>query len=244
MIIALMIGRAGSRGFPGKNTYKILGKPMCEYPLIAAKKSKFIKKIYTATDCKKIANISKKYKAELIERPKRLNTNAALGDHVFEYGYFEIKKRLMKEKSTIDLVVLLFANAPTINHGLIDKGISILKKNKKIDSAVSTSIYNMWSPLRARKLSKDGCLKPFVPFTTFGNPKTLNCDRDSQGNVFFADMSVSVVRPKCLERLKTGLLPQKWMGKRIAPILSEGGCDIDYKWQVPSAEFWLKKNGF
>ena len=62
MIIALMIGRAGSRGFPGKNTYKILGKPMCEYPLIAAKKSKFIKKIYTATDCKKIANISKKYK--------------------------------------------------------------------------------------------------------------------------------------------------------------------------------------
>ena len=45
---------------------------------------------------------------------------------------------------------------------------------------------------------------PFVPFKTFGNPKTLNCDRDSQGDVYYADMSVSVVRPKCLENLKSG----------------------------------------
>ena len=53
-----------------------------------------------------------------------------------------------------------------------------------------------------------------LSFETFGNPKTLNCDRDSQGNVYFADMSVSVVRSKCLENLKEGLLPQKWMGKK------------------------------
>ena len=59
----------------------------------------------------------------------------------------------------------------------------------------------MWSPLRAGKVVKDGSLKPFVPFKTFGNPKTLNCDRDSQGDVFFADMSVSVIRPKCLENM-------------------------------------------
>ena len=244
MIVALMIGRAGSRGFPGKNTFKILKRPMCEYPLIAAKKSKFVNKIYVATDCNKIIKISKKYNAEFIERPHKLNTNSALGDHVFEYGYFEIKKKLKKENKNIDFIVLLFANSPTINFKLINKGINILKKNKKFDSAVSTSIYNMWSPLRARKLNKKGYLDPFVPFETFGNPKTMNCDRDSQGNVFYADMSVSVVRPKCLEKLKSGLLPQKWMGKKIAPIFSEGGCDIDYKWQVPGAEFWLKKNGY
>ena len=78
------------------------------------------------------------------------------------------------------MVVLLFANVATISSNLIDKGIKILKKIKRSDSAVSTSIYNMWSPLRARKLKKNGSLKPFVPFETFGNPKTLNCDRDSQ----------------------------------------------------------------
>ena len=102
----------------------------------------------------------------------------------------------------------------------------------------------MWSPLRARRLDKDGTLKPFVPFKTFGNPKTLNCDRDSQGNVYFADMAVSVVRPKCLENLKSGLLPQKWMGNKIAPIPSWGGCDVDYNWQIPTVEYWLRKNKF
>jgi len=240
MITAIMIGRKGSRGFPGKNTYKILGRPLCEYPLIAAKKSKFIDKIYVATDCDKIKKISSKYNVEFINRPKKLNTNKALGDHVFEYSYEQVKKKNIKK---IELVVLLFANAPTINFKLIDQGITLLKKNKYFDSAVSTSVYNMWSPLRARKLASDGSLKPFVDFEYFGNPKTLNCDRDSQGNVYFADMSLSIVRPKCLENLKDGLLPQKWMGKKIMPIKSWGGCDVDYKWQIPGVEYWLISNG-
>jgi hypothetical protein len=101
----------------------------------------------------------------------------------------------------------------------------------------------MWSPLRARKLDKDGALQPFVPFETFGDPATLNCDRDSQGDVYFADMGVSVVRPHCLERLEEGLLPQKWMGRRIAPIESWGGCDVDYEWQIPFVEHWLLAHG-
>ena len=241
MITAIMIGRKGSRGFPGKNTYKVLGRALCEYPLIAAKKSKFIDKIYVATDCDKIKKISSKYNVEFIDRPKKLNTNKALGDHVFEYSYEQVKKKNTKK---IELVVLLFANAPTINFKLIDQGITLLKKKKSFDSAVSTSVYNMWSPLRARKLASDGSLKPFVNFEYFGNPKTLNCDRDSQGNVYFADMSLSVVRPKCLENLKDGLLPQRWMGKKIMPIRSWGGCDVDYKWQIPGVEHWLITNGF
>ena len=236
-----MIGRKGSRGFPGKNTYKVLGRALCEYPLIAAKKSKFIDKIYVATDCNKIKKISSKYNVEFIDRPKKLNTNKALGDHVFEYSYEQVKKKNTKK---IELVVLLFANAPTINFKLIDQGITLLKKKKSFDSAVSTSVYNMWSPLRARKLASDGSLKPFVNFEYFGNPKTLNCDRDSQGNVYFADMSLSIVRPKCLENLKDGLLPQRWMGKKIMPIRSWGGCDVDYKWQIPGVEHWLITNGF
>ena len=240
MIIALMIGRKGSRGFKGKNTFKVLNKPMCEYPLIAAKKSKSINKIFVATDCPKIKKISKKYNVSFIERPKYLNNSKALGDHVFEFSYFKIKKMLKNKK--IKIVVLLFANAPTITGKMIDKGIEILKKDKACDSAVSTSVYNMWSPLRARKQDKNGYVKPFVPFKTFGNPKTLNCDRDSQGNVYFADMSVSVVRSKCLENLNKGLLPQKWMGKKIRPIYSSAGCDVDYEWQVPSVEYWIKKN--
>ena len=44
--------------------------------------------------------------------------------------------------------------------------------------------------------------------------------------------------------MEKGLLPQKWMGRKIAPIHSEGGCDVDYEWQLPMVEYWLKKHGY
>ena len=228
MICALIIGRAGSRGFPNKNIALVLGKKLCEYPILAAKNCKNIDQIYISTDCPQITKIGMKHKVNIIDRPKDLATNEALGENVFRHGYLHIKELLEKQNRKIEIIVLLFANAPTVSPQMIEEGIKILRSDKNTDSAVSTSVYNMWSPLRAMRMDNKGLLKPFVPFETFGDPKTLNCDRDSQGEVHFADMSVSVVRPKCLENLSNGLLPQKWMGQNIKAIKSWGGCDVDY----------------
>jgi hypothetical protein len=137
-------------------------------------------------------------------------------------------------------MVLLFCNAPTVNAAKLQEGINVLRQNQTIDSAVTVSKYNMWSPLRARKIGSDGLLHPFVPFETFGDPRTLNCDRDSQGDVWFADMSASIVRPSCLDNLESGLLPQKWMGQKIHPLKQWGGLDVDFEWQMPQAEYWIK----
>jgi len=243
MICALMIGRAGSVGFPGKNVYPVLGRPLAAYPLMAAQASRYVDRLYVSTDSPEIMEIGRQYGAELIDRPSELATKAALGEDVFAHGYFEIKKRLAAEGQEVELMVLLFANGATVSGELIDEGIEALRKDVTLDSAVTTSVYNMWSPLRARRLGEDGCLHPFVSFETFGDPATLNCDRDSQGDVYFADMGLSIVRPHCLENLKDGLLPQKWMGKRIYPIKSWGGCDVDYEWQLPAVEYWLRKHG-
>jgi hypothetical protein len=244
VIAALMIGRAGSTGFPNKNFYPILGRPLAAYPLMAARASKKVGRLYVSTDSPEIMAIGRDQGAELIERPTQLATKAALGEHVFVHGYQEIKRRLAAEGKQLELVVLLFANGATVTGDQIDAGIAALRADPSLDSAVTVSEYNMWSPLRARKVGADGCLQPFVPFETFGDPKTLNCDRDSQGSVYFADMGLSVVRPHCLDNLDDGMLPQKWMGQRIHPIVSWGGCDIDYEWQVPMVEYWLRKHGF
>ena len=243
LVCALMIGRKGSVGFPGKNVHPILGRPLAAYPLMAAQGSRYVDRVFVSTDSPEIMEIARGYGVELVERPAELATKQALGEDVFAHGYQEIKNRLASRELAVELMVLLFANAATITSQLIDQGVEALRNDSSLDSAVTTSVYNMWSPVRARKLDQDGCLKPFVPFETFGDPRTLNCDRDSQGDVHFADMSVSVVRPKCLERLKEGVLPQKWMGQRIAAIPSWGGCDVDYEWQVPMVEFWLRQHG-
>jgi len=244
LICALMIGRAGSTGFPGKNIRPVLGRPLAAYPLMAARASRYVHRLYVSTDSPEIMEIARGHDAELIERPAELATKTALGEDVFAHGYREIARRLaIDDGKRVELMVLLFANAATVTGRHIDEGIEALRRDPKLDSAVTTSVYNMWSPLRARKLGPDGCLHPFVPFETFGDPKTLNCDRDSQGDVYFADMGLSVVRPHCLDHLEDGLLPQKWMGQRIHPIQSWGGCDVDYEWQMPLVEFWLRQHG-
>jgi hypothetical protein len=243
-IAALLLGRGGSTGFPGKNLYPVLGRPLMAYPLIAAQDSRYVSRIFVSTDAEEIMAVGRRYGAETIVRPPELCTPTALGEDAFAHGYRSIRDGLAAENQTLELLVLLFANAATITAELIDQGIETLRADPALDSAVTVSRYNMWSPLRARRLGPDGCLHPFVPFETFGDPKTLNCDRDSQGDVLFADMSVSIVRPHCLEHLENGLLPQKWMGQRIAPINSWGGCDVDYEWQIPGVEFWLREHGY
>lgn len=241
MIGALLLGREGSLGFPGKNIYPVLGRPLMAYPLLAALNAKNIDKVYVSTDSEKIKEIGRQYGAEIIDRPAELCTPQALGEHAFVHG-FEVIRNTNEEE--IEMVVLLLCNAATIASETIDEGIKILRDNPEIDSAVTVSRYNMWSPLRARKIGGDGLLHPFVPFETFGDPASLNCDRDSQGDVWFADMGVSIVRPGCLEHLEEGLLPQKWMGQKIHPLKQWGGCDVDYEWQIPQVEYWLKKHGF
>lgn len=242
MIAALLLGRKGSTGFPGKNLYPILGRPLTAYPLLAAKHARLVDRVYVSTDDEKIMEIARGYDAQVIVRPPELATPEALGEDAYVHGYRVIQEAARSEGQEIELMVLLFCNAATVLGKTIDEGIEALRAQPEFDSAVSVSRYNMWSPLRARKIAADGSLQPFVPFETFGDPRTLSCDRDSQGDVWFADMGVSIVRPACLENISQGLLPQKWMGQKIYPLKQWGGCDIDYEWQVPGVEYWLKKN--
>ena len=240
MIAALLLGREGSIGFPGKNLYSILGRPLMEYPLLAAKHAPSVDEVYVSTDSEEIKNIARKNKVQVIDRPDYLCTKEALGEDAFKHGYEYIRDLGKK----IEFMLLLFCNAPCILPEQIEEGVRVLREREDIDSVVTVSQYNMFSPVRARRANAEGLLEPFIPFENYREDVEINCDRDAQGDVYFADVCLSLVRPRCLENLENGILPQKWMGRKIYPIKQWGGCDIDFDWQVPQVEFWLKKNGF
>lgn len=244
MNAALVIGREGSQGFPGKNLYPVLGRPLAAYPLMAARQATKVGAVFMSTDSDRLKALAREHGAEVIERPPELATPQALGEDAFRHGFMVIRERLKARGHTLDSLALLFCNSATINAATLDAAIAKIDADPAIDSVVTVSRYNMWSPLRARRENAQGLLDPFVPFEVFGDPATLNCDRDSQGDVWFADMSLSLVRPRCMEHMESGLLPQKWMGRRIAPIKQWGGLDVDYEWQIPQVEFWLRKHGF
>src|SRR5579859_1495997 len=123
MICALMLGREGSRGFPGKNTTQILGRPLMAYPILAAKGSKNVSRVYVSTDAPAIKDIAREFGARVIDRPAELCTPQALGEDAFAHGYRVIRDELKKEGETLELLVLLFCNAATVSTELIDQGI-------------------------------------------------------------------------------------------------------------------------
>ena len=237
-IASLILGRMQSEGFPGKNLHLVLGRPLAYYPIRVAIDSVGPIHTYLSTDDPRLKRLATNMMINVIDRPAELCTKEALGEDAFVHGYNYISKR-----TGIEFLVLMFCNAPTVTVGIIEEGIRILRDNPNYDSAVTVSRYNMWSPGRARLIGEDGLLYPFVPFESFGDPAALNCDRDSQGDVWFADMGASIVRPRCIENIKDGLLPQRWMGRNIFPLKQEGGLDVDYEWQIPMAEHWLREHG-
>jgi hypothetical protein len=244
MIVALLCGREGSVGLPGKNTYPVLGRPLMQYPMLAAMHAPSVARCYLSTDSEAYKVFARTHGWEIIDRPAQLATKEALGEDAFRHGYQVIANRLAETGESIELIVLLFCNAAAVTAELIERGIFMMRSRPDLDSAVSVSAYNMWSPIRARRETASGTLQPFVPFEAMGLDGPINCDRDSQGDIWYADMGVTVARPHCLEHMERGLLPQKWMGQRIGPLHQWGGLDVDFEWQIPLVEFWLRKHGF
>lgn len=234
VIPTIIIGRKGSR-MKDKNVRPVLGRPLALYPILAAKQSSEVTDVYLSTDCPKLEELGRREECQIIQRPPVLATNEALAEDAFKHAY----ETILKEGKAPEFVVLLFANGATITPGKIDEGIRFLRANPLYDSAVTVSLYNMFSPLRARKIENDRVL-PFVDPKLFAN---ATCDRDSQGDTYFVDCSVFVIRPRCFDYSK-GEVPFRWIGKTVHPMFQEGGCDVDFEWQFPMVEFFLKRVGF
>ncbi|HUJ60338.1 MAG TPA: hypothetical protein VLX92_17675 [Kofleriaceae bacterium] len=235
MIPALIIGRKGSR-VKDKNVRPILGRPLVLYPMLAAKHARGVTHTFVSTDCEKIQALALQQGATYIERPAFLATNEALAEDAFKHGYEAIRAQAKEE---IEYIVLLFANGATITPGIIDDGIKFLREHPDFDSAVTVSKYNMFSALRARRI-EDGKVLPFVDPKLFGD---ASCDRDSQGDTYFVDCSVFVLRPRCFDYSR-GEIPFRWIGRTVHPMHQEGGFDIDFEWQFPVVEYFLRRVGF
>ncbi|MGK0469496.1 cytidylyltransferase domain-containing protein [Clostridium sp.] len=238
MNVALLIGKHKSGGVPGKNYMEILGRPLSEYPIMAAYNSNIVDKIFVSTDSPIIKEIANKYNAEIIDRPEKLAQSETPTESVFEHAYTFIKKQVPDVK----YIFLMFANSPDILPEYWDKAVSLLDNDNTLDSVISVSKYNMFSPMRARKLNNDGTTESMLDLKAMGITNTF--DRDAMGDCYFADFGVQVVRARCIKDTSNGSLPFKWLGNKQGTVFKDFGFDIDAPWQIPVIEYWLKEHGF
>lgn len=135
-IIAIIPARGGSKGIPRKNIKPLLKKPLIAWTIEQAKKSKYVNKIMVSTDDEEIAEISKKYGAEIpLLRPKELATDESptIDAIMHAINWFE------ERGECFDITVLLEPTSPLRDVEDIDRCIDLLLKNKMARAIVSVA---------------------------------------------------------------------------------------------------------
>ncbi len=152
-VICIIPARGGSKGIKLKNLKKICGKPLIYYPIAAAIKSDVCDKIFVSTDSKKIANVAKKFGADvpLLRKKKysgdRVTTEETLKNALLSYEEFY--------KTKFDICVFLTCTNIFRKASWIRYAVNILKKNSKIDSVFSVHQFykHVWH-YKNKKLKK------------------------------------------------------------------------------------------
>jgi CMP-N,N'-diacetyllegionaminic acid synthase len=137
-IVALIPARGGSKGIKNKNIIKINKRPLIEYSIRTAKKSKLIQEIFVSTDSPKIQKIAEKLGVNVpFLRPKKISQDKST-DLEFFLHFNEWYKKTFGSK--IDYIVHLRPTTPFRDIKLIDSAILKFIKNKNYSSLRSLII--------------------------------------------------------------------------------------------------------
>ena len=119
--LAFIPARGGSKGIPNKNLVLLKGKPLIQYTVEAAKKSKYINEIFISSDDDKIINFCKSLGISVnYKRPSRLaDDNTPMIDVVLDMIFW----KKIHEKKLPDVIVLLQPTSPLRTSDDIDLAI-------------------------------------------------------------------------------------------------------------------------
>ncbi|MFQ5661953.1 MAG: cytidylyltransferase domain-containing protein [Candidatus Paceibacteria bacterium] len=163
-ILAVITARGGSKGIPRKNIKELGGKPLISYTIEAAKKSSLISHLIVSTDDKEIAEIAKKYEADVpFMRPEELSQDNTLHLPVMQHAVSFMEDKIGEK---FDYVVILQPTSPFRTKEDIDNTIQKLI-DTKADSAVSLVEIEENHPVKMKKLEGDKVL-PYSVEEVFG----------------------------------------------------------------------------
>lgn len=159
-ILCIIPARAGSKRVKNKNIKKLNGIPLVQYSIKSALESKKITHICLSTNSNKIKNLGQKLGLDVpFLRNERLSNSASLTVNVVKDS---IKRFEKIYGISYDKIILLQPTCPFRELGIIDKSISILSKNKSLDSLVSICDVGGNHPFRMKYLNKKNIIKNVI----------------------------------------------------------------------------------
>lgn len=150
--VAIIPARGGSKTVLKKNIKDMCGKPMIAYSIEAAKNSAKVDKVFVSTDSEEIAEVSRKFGAEIVyEKEENTDQFDLSKESYLDYAVQEIEKTGVK----IRLIAFLQCTSIFRDNKEIDEAITMIDE-QGYDSAITA-----FPSFRYYGELKDGCYVPF-----------------------------------------------------------------------------------
>ena len=174
-ILAIIPARLGSKRLKYKNIKLFKGRPLFVWSYIAAKKSKYIDKIFISTESKRILNYAKKYgyRSNLL-RNKKISKDKTSSE--------EVILDVLRKNKKFDYFILLQPTSPLRTNFDIDRSINLIiskkknflvsinKENKKYNGAIYINRIDKF--LKEKKFSNEKKI-----FFKMSKKKSVDIDR-------------------------------------------------------------------
>src|SRR4030042_4238951 len=118
-VLAVVPARGNSKSTPRKNIREFAGHPLIAFSIAAAMQSNLVTRVIVSTDDPEIAEISRKYGAEVpFLRPANISEDATLDLPVFVHALQWLAE---DEKYSPDVVIQLRPTSPTRPVHMVDE---------------------------------------------------------------------------------------------------------------------------
>jgi N-acylneuraminate cytidylyltransferase len=225
---AVVIGRAGSRGLPGKNAMPVAGMPMIARSVGHAREASRVGRILCSTDGESIAEAASAAGAEIVMRPAALADDQATVDSA-------VRHAIEATQDDARVVVILYGNIPVRPPGLVDRAVEALLATGA-DSVQSYAPVGKHHPYWTCRLGASGEVSQWEANTVHR--------RQDLPPAFIPDGGVIAVTRSSLFRVEPGR-PHAFLGDDRRGIENEAGAvvDVDDEIDLLVAEAILARRG-
>ena len=220
--LSIIPARGQSKRVKNKNILPLNGKPLIAYTINSALKSKYLDRVFVSSDNTAILEMSKRFGAETLKRPRNLAKDTSTT--------FDVIKHAIKNIKGFEYVVVLQPTSPLRDEKHINKAINFLKK-KKADAVISVCKEDH-SPLWSNVLPKDKSLKGFL------KEEIINKRSQDLKNYYRLNGAIYICKIQKLLEKKSFFLKSNIYAFEMS---REKSIDIDTKLDFLLAEFLIGK---
>lgn len=144
--IAIVLGRAGSKGLPGKNMLPLAGKPCAAWTIEHARHTRGVARVVVSSDDAELRTLATSMGATAFDRSPELAGDTATIDAAARDALARYEALHTAPLPPRTPIVILYANVPVRPAGLSSRAIELFERDPGTDSVQSFSRVGKYHP--------------------------------------------------------------------------------------------------